>query len=457
MGKLVPENCVAPQNFALELLTGLLLTGSIVCGSMSRMEANAEKVWDVAVIGGGPAGMMTAGRAAERGAKVLLIEKNDILGKKLLITGGGRCNVTNAEFDVRTFLSKFKRNDKFLFSAFSQFEVKDAFDFFHLRKMDTKIEAEKRAFPKSEKAESVWNVLVEYLRAGNVTVRSNSPVKELVAKNGEVVKIILADKTEIRARSYVVATGGKSRPDTGSTGDGFAWLRTLGHTVVEPDPALVPIAMKDAWVRRLSGVTLPKVKLTVLQNGVKQEVKKGKILFTHFGVSGPTIINMSKDVGELLKYGEVVLSLDLLPELDYGMLNTKLQEVFKEEHTKKFKNSLKSLLPSSLAPIIVELSHINPDTKCNSISREERLRLVKLLKDIPLSVKGLLGAEKAIVTSGGVVLSEVDFKTMRSRLYPNLYLVGDILNIDRPSGGYSLQLCWTTGFVAGSEAGKKSV
>ncbi len=426
------------------------------CGSMLRMKANAEKVWDVAVIGGGPAGMMTAGRAAELGAKVLLIEKNDTLGKKLLITGGGRCNVTNAEFDVRAFLSKFKGNDKFLFSAFSQFEVKDAFDFFHLRKMDTKIEAEKRAFPKSEKAESVWNVLVEYLRNGNVTVLSNSPVKELVAGNGEVTKIILTSGTQIRARSYVVATGGKSRPETGSTGDGFAWLRTLGHTVVEPDPALVPIAMKDAWVKRLSGVTLPKVKLTVLQNGVKQEIKKGKILFTHFGVSGPTIINMSKDIGELLKYGEVILSLDLLPESDYGMLNAKLQELFKTEHTKKFKNSLKSLFPSSLAPVIIELSKINPNIKCNSISREERLRLVKLLKDIPLKIKGLLGAEKAIVTSGGVVLSEVDFKTMRSRLYPNLFLVGDILNIDRPSGGYSLQLCWTTGFVAGSELGKKS-
>ncbi len=420
------------------------------------MSKGETTIWDVAVIGGGPAGMMTAGRAAELGAKVLLIEKNDTLGKKLLITGGGRCNVTNAEFDVRAFLAKFKGNDKFLFSAFSKWSVKDTFDFFHLKKMETKVEAEKRAFPKSEKAQSVWDVLVEYLRKGGVTVLSNSPVKEIVTGNGEVTKIVLVDGAEIRARSYVVATGGKSRPETGSTGDGFMWLKKLGHTVIEPDPALVPIAIKDAWVKRLQGVTLPKVKLTVLQNGVKQEVKKGKILFTHFGVSGPTIINMSKDIGELLKYGEVVLSLDLLPDLDYGMLNTKLQEIFKTEHTKKFKNSLKSLLPSSLSPIIIELSKINPDAKCNAINREERLQLVKLLKDIPLKVKGLLGAEKAIVTSGGVVLDEVDFKTMQSRLFSNLYLVGDILNIDRPSGGYSLQLCWTTGFVAGSELGKKS-
>ena len=414
-----------------------------------------KHIWDVAVIGGGPSGMMAAGRAAELGAKVILIEKNDALGKKLLITGGGRCNVTNAEFDVRAFLSKFKKSDQFLFSAFSQFAVEDTFRFFNLRDMETKVEAEKRAFPKTEKAESVWKVLVGYLKTGGVTVRSNSPVKALLQSKSLVTKVILADGSEICAHSYIIATGGKSRPETGSTGDGFTWLRKLGHTIVEPDPALVPIAIKDVWVKRLSGVTLQKIKLTLFQNGVKQETKTGKLLFTHFGVSGPTIINMSKDVGELLKYGKVILSLDLLPHLDYGMLNSTLQELFKDKHTKKFKNSLSALLPSSLAPIIVELSKIDPDLKCHSVSREQRLLLVKLLKDIPLNVKGLLGAEKAIVTSGGVVLSEVDFKTMRSRLFGNLYLVGDILNIDRPSGGYSLQLCWTTGFVAGNATAKR--
>ena len=420
------------------------------------MSTKGEGLWDVAVIGGGPAGMMSAGRAAELGARVILIEKNDTLGKKLLITGGGRCNVTNAEFDVRTFLSKFKGSDKFLFSTFSKWGVKETLDFFNARNMETKIEAEKRAFPKSEKAQSVWDVLVEYMKQGKVMVLSNSPVAEIQSDARIVTRIRLLNGKEIRARSYIIATGGTSRPETGSTGDGFTWLRKLGHKVTEPDSALVPIAVKDAWVKRLQGVSLQNIKLTSFQNGVKQEVKKGKILFTHFGVSGPTVINMSKDIGELLKYGEVVLSLDLLPKLDYGMLNTKLQEIFKEEHTKKFKNSLKSLLPSALSPIIVELSGINADTKCNSITREERLKLVKLLKDIPMKVKGLLGADKAIVTSGGVALDEVDFKTMRSRLFSNLLLVGDILDIDRPSGGYSLQLCWTTGFVAGTEAGKNA-
>ncbi len=416
------------------------------------MQKGSLKIWDVAVIGGGPSGMMAAGRAAELGASVILVEKNETLGKKLLITGGGRCNVTNAELDVRIFLSKFKGSDKFLFSSFSKWGVKETLDFFHARKMETKIEAEKRAFPKSEKAQSVWDVLVEYLKVGKVTVQSNSPVAEILVDKSTITGVLLANGEGIRARSVIIATGGKSRPETGSTGDGFTWLRKLGHKVTEPDSALVPIAIKDVWVKRLQGVSLQNIKLTSSQNGVKQEVRRGKILFTHFGVSGPTVINMSKDVGELLKYGEVVLSLDVLPELDYGMLNTKLQEIFKEEHTKKFKNSLKSLVPSALSSIIVELSDISADTKCNSITREERLKLVKLLKDIPMKVKGLLGADKAIVTSGGVSLDEVDFKTMRSRLFPNLFLVGDILDIDRPSGGYSLQLCWTTGFVAGTEA-----
>ena len=420
-------------------------------------------VWDVAVIGGGPAGMMAAGQAAELGAKVILLEKNDSLGQKLLITGGGRCNVTNAEFDTRKLLSKFKDSDKFLFSAFSQWSVKETLDFFHNHSMQTKIEAGQRVFPASERSQSVWDVLVDHMRTVGVTVRSNSPVKGFVKRSsdagadkkkniGEIEAVELKNKELIYAKKFILATGGKSRPETGSTGDGFDWLRTLGHTVTEPTASLVPIAIKEPWVKTLQGVPLENTKITVLQNGEKQSMKKGKILFTHFGLTGPTILNMSKDIGELLKYGEVQISLDLLPTLDYGQLNLKLQEIFSEEATKKFKNSLKSLVQSSIAPIIVELSGINPDMTCNSISREERLRLVQLFKDVRITVEGLLGVDKAIVTSGGVALDEVDFRTMQSRLFPNLYLVGDILDIDRPSGGYSLQLCWTTGFVAGTAA-----
>lgn len=438
---------------------------------------SAIELYDVAIIGGGPSGMIAAGRAAERGLKVILIEKNDSLGKKLLITGGGRCNVTNAELDNRTLLAKFKENDKFLFSAFSQFSVKETLDFFNARGMATKVEAEKRVFPTSDKAQSVWDVLVEYLKVGNVTMMSNATVvgfNEMQTENSADAKITgvikpvsdaqvytaqlvrniqsiqLKNGKTIRAQSFILATGGKSRPETGSTGEGFIWLKKLGHTIIEPDAALVPVKIKDSWVKQLSGLSLPEVKITIFQNETKQLTKKGKILFTHFGVSGPTILNISKDIRELLKYGEVIISLDVMPKHDYSTLNDALQELFKKESNKKFKNSLGSLLPSSLVPIIIEKSGIDPDKFCHSVTREERLELIKLLKDVRMEATGLLGVEKAIVTSGGVMLNEVDFKTMQSKLVPNLYLIGDILNIDRPSGGYSLQLCWTSGWVAGN-------
>lgn len=412
----------------------------------------ADIIWDVAVIGGGPSGMMAAGRAAELGAKVILLEKNKTLGKKLLITGGGRCNVTNAEFDTRTFLSKFKKNDQFLFSAFAQYGVKESLDFFHLNKMQTKVEAEKRAFPITDRASSVWDVLVRYMKHGKVHILYDSAVTGFMKSENNVTGVRIKGGETIQARSYIIATGGKSRPETGSTGDGFAWLKKLGHTVIEPDPSLVPITIKETWVKRLQGVSLAGVKLTVFQNSVKQDSVKGKMLFTHFGISGPMVLNASKDVGELLKYGDVTLSLDLFPTLDQGALDRNIREMLVAYNNKKFRNSLGKLIPSALAPLAIELSGINADAAGHRITRDERLTFVKLLKNMPMTVTGLLGVEKAIVTSGGVALSEVDFKTMRSRLYGNLYLVGDILNIDRPSGGYSLQLCWTTGFVAGSSA-----
>src|SRR3989344_9287639 len=330
------------------------------------MLRESKKIWDVAVIGGGPAGMMAAGRAAERGAQVVLIEKNDSLGKKLLITGGGRCNVTNAQPDMRKFLAKFKESDKFLFSAFSQFAVEHTLDFFHSRDMETKVEAEQRVFPLSNKSQSVWDVMVRYVKHPNVIVLSNSPVSELLLTDGIVSGVKLKSGKEILAHSVILATGGISHPETGSTGDGFKWLSSIGHEVIEPSFALVPIAIKEEWVSRVAGLTLPKAKIAVLQNDVKQEVSVGKILFTHVGLSGPGILNLSASVGELLKYGEVIISLDLLPELDYSMLNTKLQEIFKEQDKRKFKNCLSALVPSSLAPVIVTLSGIDPDKQCNS-------------------------------------------------------------------------------------------
>ena len=396
--------------------------------------------------------MMAAGRAAELGSKVILIEKNDLLGKKLLLTGGGRCNLTNAEFNIRKFLAKYKDSDKFLFSTFAQFGVKETLDFFNSRKMPIKIEAENRVFPESNKSKSVLDVLVKYMKDGNVAVFSNSPVDEIIRDEYAIEAIRLKNGEKIRAKFFILATGGKSRPDTGSTGDGFLWLKKLGHAVIKPSVALVPIIIKDDWVKKLSGLSLSDVRIRVLQFGKKQEMRTGKILFTHFGLSGPVILNISKKIGELLKYGDVFLLLDIFPYFDCGKLDLKIQEIFAKQSNKKLKNSLGSLLPSAFTPIAIKMSGINPETFCHSINREERLRLGKIIKNMPMKIDKLLGVEKAIITSGGAAPEEIDFKTMASRLFLNLYLVGDVLNIDRPSGGYSLQLCWTTGYVAGTSA-----
>lgn len=409
-----------------------------------------KKIYDVAIIGGGAAGMMAAGTAGARGKSVILIEKNPALGKKLLITGGGRCNVTNNKMDNRTMLSEYKGNDKFLFSAFSQWNVKSTLDFFHERGMKTKVENEGRVFPQSNSAQTVWDVLYEYIKKGNVEIAYDKHVSA-IAIDKDTGDFIIKTKKEdnIYAKKCIVATGGLSRPETGSTGEGFIWLQKLGHTIIEPNMALVPVALKDMWTRKLSGLTLPDIKLTTYQNEIKQEGYKGKILFTHFGMSGPTVLDMSKDIGELLKYGPVTLILDLFPHLDHGALRNQLQRLLVEESNKKLKNVLSILIPSSLVAPLLELAKIDGETASHSIRTEERVKLVDQMKNIHLTVKGLLSEDKAVVSSGGVDLKEVNFKTMESRIVKNLYMIGDTLNIDRPSGGYSLQLCWTTGFVAG--------
>lgn len=412
-----------------------------------------DTLWDVVVIGGGPAGMMAAGRAAERGRSVLLLEKNPTLGKKLLITGGGRCNVTNHKPSTRTLLSAYKKNARFLHSAFSQFNVDDTLAFFHSRGMATKEEAEGRVFPVSDKAQSVWDALVGYMKEGDVQIQTNSAVAGIAVSDDEkYFTIRLKNGNVIQTHSCIMATGGVSRPETGSTGEGFAWLKNLGHTIINNDFALVPLTLKDAWAKKLSGVTLKDIKLTTFRNNEKQSSQKGKLLFTHVGISGPTVLNMSRDIGEYIKYGEVTIVLDLFPTKDHATLKQELQTLLVSMSNKKIKNTLNRMVPAALAGAILDLAHIDDETANHSVSSEDRKKLVLLLKAIPLHVKGLLGADKAVVSSGGVALTDVDFKTLQSRVVPNLYVVGDVLNIDRPSGGYSLQLCWTTGFVAGSHA-----
>ncbi|MSU54357.1 MAG: aminoacetone oxidase family FAD-binding enzyme [Candidatus Staskawiczbacteria bacterium] len=410
-----------------------------------------QNIYDVVVIGGGPAGMMSAGRAAENGRSVLLLEKNPGLGKKLLITGGGRCNVTNNKTEVRAMLSKYKGNDQFLFSAFAQFSAKDTLEFFNSRGLETKEENEGRIFPVTDSAKSVFDVLVKYMREGKVEVQTGVEVAEL-SVDTKTKNIVIKNKNggDIIAASCILATGGISRPETGSTGEGFNWLKNLGHTIIENDFALVPVALSDTWAKKLGGVTLKDVKLTTFQNNQKQAMNKGSMMFTHFGMTGPLVLNMSKEIGELLKYGQVTAELDLFPSQDAGAFKKQLQELLAGEPNKKIKNVLSDIVSSALTDALLKIADINGDTKNNLVSADARKKLALLVKAIPLNISHLLGADKAVVSSGGVALPEVNFKTMQSRKIPNLYLVGDVLNIDRPSGGYSLQLCWTTGFVAGN-------
>ena len=414
------------------------------------MNTPAHTVWDVVVIGGGPAGMMAAGCAASREKNVLLLEKNPNLGEKLLITGGGRCNVTNNKPDTRSMLTKYKGSDQFLFSAFSQWSVSDTIRFFNDRGVATKEENEGRIFPVSDSARSVYDALYAFMKDNGVEIHKSSVVNGISKnKDGEGFVITTKSGNKTYAKKIILATGGTSRPETGSTGDGWKWLKKLGHTVIENDFALVPIALSDAWTKKLSGVTLSDIKLTTFQNDKKQESYRGKLLFTHVGISGPTVLNMSRDVGELLKYGDVKIVLDLFPGKDEARTKRELQTVLVAESNKKIKNVLSHIVPSPLVAPLLALANIDGDTFCHSVRSEDRSALSALIKTIPLHVKGLLGKEKAIIASGGVPLTEIDTKTMESKLVPGLFLVGDVLNIDRPSGGYSLQLCWTTGYVAG--------
>ncbi len=419
--------------------------------------------FDVVVIGGGPAGMMAAARASARGRQTLLLEKNPILGKKLSITGGGRCNVTNNKPVVREMLSQYKESGKFLFSTFMQHGVVETILWFKERGVELVEENEGRLFPSTHQAETICDVLRNEVLEKGVIVKNNISVTGIIHKdkvNGEAREDTLGyGEFEIStsegifiAKSCVVATGGTSRPETGSTGEGFLWLQSLGHTVTPNNMALVPLAVKDKWIARLSGITLPAVKLTLFADGVKHSAHKGKILFTHFGVTGPTILNLSKTVSELLERGMVTIKVDLLPDLDEGMLKEKIQNLISESPNKKIKNILAELLPMTLVEIILEICGLNGETIAQVVDREAKVRLLNTLKALPLQIDSLLGEDKAIVSAGGVVLEEIDFKTMQSRIVPNLYLIGDVLNINRPSGGYSLQICWSTGFVAGENA-----
>ncbi|OGF31502.1 FAD-dependent oxidoreductase [Candidatus Falkowbacteria bacterium RIFOXYA2_FULL_35_8] len=404
----------------------------------------------ILVIGGGPAGMMSALQASEKSSGVVLVEKNDRLGLKLLITGKGRCNITNAETEVRSLVQKFGKNGKFLYSSLNKFSVDDVVSFFQQNGLKTKTERGGRIFPVSNNSADVLAVLVNKMKKNNVKIVNNDPVVNVI-KNGKMIeKVVLKSGREVVAEKFIICTGGKSYPATGSTGDGYRWLKNLGHNLVKPEPVLVPIMVKENFVKELEGLSLKNVAIKVFQKNKKQDERFGEAIFTNNGMSGPIILDLSKSIGSLLQAGKVELRIDFKPGLSVAELDARIQRDFKGLINKDFKNSLDDLLPQKLIPVVVKLSNIDKNTKVNSITREERKVLVKLLKEFVLEVDRLDGFEKAIVTKGGVDLREIDPQTMKSKIIENLYFAGEILDLDGPTGGYNLQVCWSTGFVAGN-------
>ncbi len=413
---------------------------------------NSSEIWDVIIIGGGASGMMAGAIAGSLGKSVLVLDKNKSLGEKLKITGGGRCNITNAEEDVRVLLKSYGKAEQFLYSPFSQFGVKDTFKYFEKRGLPLVIQARKRAFPNTENAHDVYKVLQKELDKYKVDIKTNCVVKGLL-KDSEYIKTVVTNQGEFKAHSFILSTGGMSHPETGSTGDGFKFLKDLGHKIKEPTPSIVPLEVSDAWVKMLAGVSLSFMKITFFLEGKKEFSKTGKVLFTHFGLSGPLILNSASKVSDLLQTGRVTALIDAFPDTNHGALNDRIVKIFDDNKNKMLATIFKDIAPEGTAKAIEKiLNDIDFKTKVHSITREERKKIVDTLKALPINITNLMGYDRAVVADGGVMLDEIDTKTMRSNIYKNLYITGDLLNINRPSGGFGLQLCWTTGYIAGTSA-----
>ncbi|MEA3293049.1 MAG: NAD(P)/FAD-dependent oxidoreductase [Patescibacteria group bacterium] len=409
--------------------------------------------YNVAVIGGGPAGMIAAGRAGEVTSHVVLIEKNKSLGKKLLITGKGRCNITNKANKQREIISKFGKNGKFLFSVFSKFGVDETIVFFKNNGLKTKVERGGRVFPVSDTSRDVLNALINYLKEFHVEIKTNSEVREIIKKGNRIEKIVLVNNEEIIADNFIICAGGKSYPITGSTGDGYKWVEKMGHKIIKTLPSLTPIIVKEGYVKELEGLSLKNVEISAYKGKKKCCSRFGEAIFTANGMSGPIILDMSKEIRKELP-NKIRIQINFKPALDFVKLDKRIQRDFQKSSNKLFKNCLNELLPKKLIPIIVKMSGINPDKKVNSITKEERKKLVCLFKKFSLRVDRLDGFKKAIITTGGIKLDEVEQKTMKSKLIDNLYFSGEILDVDGPTGGYNLQVCWSTGYIAGENAGR---
>ena len=414
------------------------------------MTQENNKDFDTVVIGGGPSGMICAGLAGSTGKKVLIVEKNYLLGEKLKLTGGGRCNITNAEFDRETFLNNFPGAKKFLYSPFSKFGVQDTFDFFASLNLPLVIEARKRAFPKSQNAQDVVDKLKVFMKSNNVTIKNNTSVVSMDKKGNSIISVTLSSGEKITANNFVLATGGLAAPQTGSTGDGFKFLKKLGHTIDKSEPDIVPLTTDAFWVHNLAGLDWSFMQLSFIQEDKVKIKKLGKILFTHFGISGPLILNSAREVKKLLAAGPVIASIDLFPDTPKIELDKRIIKLFEKNTNSKVKNILPELIFKNICLEILNLPDINLSERLiNSITKEERKNLTKKLKNLTFPITGTLGFDHAVASDGGITPKEVNFNNMTSRLYPNLYLLGDIIHVNRPSGGFSLQLCWTTGAVAG--------
>ncbi len=404
--------------------------------------------FDVVVIGGGAAGMIAAGVAARRGKTVALIEKNRILGKKVLITGKGRCNITNGCEEVEELISNVTKNKSFLYSAFYNFTNQDAISFFNELGVKTKEERGKRIFPVSDKSKDVVDAMIRFMKKNNVRI-IHDKVSEIVEENGCISGVKTEKNGQISAESVILATGGKSYPATGSTGDGYAFAEKLGHTVTDIIPSLVPVEVEESWPYGLMGLALKNIEITVYNEKNKEIYNDfGELMFAHFGLSGPVVLSASAHMRPMSS-GAYKLKIDLKPALDEKQLDARLLRDFQKFANKDFINALGDLLPSGIIEPIVNLSGIDPRKKVNSITKEERQSLLKIIKGVTLTVKDFCPIEQAIVTSGGVSVKEISPSTMESKMIKGLFFAGEIIDVDAYTGGFNLQIAFSTGVLAG--------
>lgn len=403
----------------------------------------------VLIAGGGAAGMYAAVTAAALGHKVELFEKNDRLGRKLFITGKGRCNLTNA-CDMEGLFDAVVTNSKFLYSSFYGCTNQDVIDFFEHAGVRTKIERGERVFPASDHSSDVIRALERELEKNGVKIRTNCPVKKVRISEEQVfLGYELENDSFVEGDAGIVATGGLSYPSTGSTGDGLRFAKELGHQVTECLPALVPMECKEPWAAELQGLSLRNVRARILDGKKVLYEEFGEMLFTHYGVSGPLMLTASSFVGKRLKKKELTLEIDLKPALTDEQLDHRILRDFEENKNRQFKNALGKLFPSKLIPVMVLLSGIDPEKKVNEVTREERQAFVRLIRHLPLTLTGLRDYREAIITKGGVSVKEVDPGTMESKLVKGLYFAGEVLDLDAVTGGFNLQIAWSTGCAAG--------